>query len=295
MYGSKTAIKTSGPGILVSLIVVLLGVCSGAVAAPREGGLAIVGIWVGEHSDARIAADVMRRLRQLGEEVQSGRAHSKADWSCADAPCLSRAAEELGADRLLLASIQEVDRDNQSYLIGIRFFDKASQRIEERQVNCDGCAGSEARAQQIAVTTAKFVETNSKTIDQEQAANSSDGIARASKSRIPVGSGSDQALPILQEPAYEGSALSNSRKPVALLLAGIGIASGLVGVGMSILAANPPCWIQTDSLPDVIGVPTAGSRNTCKNAWLSASIASWGVAVLSSSAAVTVRYLKRRK
>ncbi len=125
-----------------------------AASINPQDSVTVAGVWVGEHGDARGASDLVRLLKQNGESAQLGKA--RVPWTCSDRNCLLRAATELHAKRLLLATVQEIDQDRQNYLITVRLFDASSQKVEERQISCDGCT-PQLRAEQTANAVSEMI------------------------------------------------------------------------------------------------------------------------------------------
>lgn len=160
MFSSRTKLKRL-LGKLAVTSFALASAISQATPATSDSGVVLLGVCVGGRPDTRAAGEVVKLLRQNGDQAKLAPG-SGARGGCADKESLGKLASELRAPRLLQAQVQETDRDNQKYHLTLRLYDSATSKLDELPVDCDGCT-ADVRNVQLASTASQFLEATERT------------------------------------------------------------------------------------------------------------------------------------
>lgn len=128
-----------GTRVLSAVSALLIAVASIGAASEPDEELAVVGVYSEGKLDQRATGDLARLIRQNGDAARPAKPRSSVPWSCGDRACLQKVANELRSRRLIQTGVQLLERETQSYLLTIRFFDAATAQVEEREIHCDSC------------------------------------------------------------------------------------------------------------------------------------------------------------
>lgn len=297
MFGSKPVRKVFVLGAAILSLMVGIEPLS---AKEKETALIVLGVWSSKRSDSRLATEVTRRLRELGEDAQQPHGAEKADWNCAGVTCLQSVAERQHAARILQVAIEEVDRDSQNYLVSMRIYDRTTGKIEPHQANCDGC-GIEQRVGYIAAAAAKLVERlDAAAAELVQQGTShpgghfGDSEQQADSAAMGQAGNTGATTSLLSQPGREYAPVSMGRKKAGMLFAGIAISSGVLSIALTgaVLAEKAFCSSDWNDIDPQSKRPANDRLSSCVPTTLGIS---WGITAIASTIALAVTYAKPRK